>query len=154
MQVFVAGASGAVGRPLIAQLIHQGHTVAGMTSSDAGVQLLERLGATPVQVNALDRDAMASTLRRLEPEVVIDELTSLPKDPAKLLAASPADRKLRIEGGGNLHRAAQACGVRHYVQQGCGFFLKAGAGLADESEPLANGCQPRRYRVRADVLRD
>lgn len=127
MQVFVAGVSGAIGRPLIAQLINQGHIVTRMTSSDAGIQLLEKLGATAVQVGAFDRDALALTLRRPEPEVVIDELTSLPKDPAALLAASPADRKLRIEGGSNLYRAAQACGLRRYVQQGSGFFLKAGA---------------------------
>lgn len=126
MQVFVAGASGA-SKPLIAQLINQGHIVTRMTSSDAGIQLLGKLGATAVQVGAFDRDALALTLRRPEPEVVIDELTSLPKDPAALLAASPADRKLRIEGGGNLYRAAQACGLRRYVQQGSGFFLKAGA---------------------------
>lgn len=118
MQVFVAGASGAIGRPLIAQLINQGQIVTRMTSSDAGIQLLEKLGATAVQVGAFDRDALALTLRRPEPEVVIDELTSLPKDPAALLAASPADRKLRIEGGGNLYRASQACGLRRYVQQG------------------------------------
>lgn len=127
MQVYVAGASGAIGRPLIAQLINQGHIVTRMTSSDAGIQLLEKLGATAVQVGAFDRDALALTLRRPEPEVVIDELTSLPKDPAALLAASPADRKLRIEGGGNLYRATQACSLRRYVQQGSGFFLKAGA---------------------------
>jgi nucleoside-diphosphate-sugar epimerase len=61
----------------------------------------------------------------------------LPKDPSQIAAAFPGDRKLRIEGGGNLHRTAQAAGVRRYIQQASSFFLKAGSGLADESAPLA-----------------
>ena len=52
------------------------------------------------------------------------------------------DRKLRIEGGGNLHRAALACGVRRYIQQSSGFFLEAKGALADESSPLAVNASP------------
>ena len=57
--------------------------------------------------------------------------------------AAPGDRKLRLEGGGNLHRAARACGVRRYVQQASGFFLRPGSGLADESVGLAVDASPR-----------
>jgi nucleoside-diphosphate-sugar epimerase len=137
MRIFVAGASGAIGEPLIAELIRQGHTVTGMTRSEAGAQKLIEKGAAAELVSAFDASAVELALRRSESEVVIDQLTALPKHPSELPAALPGDRKLRLEGGGNLHRAAQACGVRRYVQQASGFFLKAGNGLADESEQLA-----------------
>jgi nucleoside-diphosphate-sugar epimerase len=59
-----------------------------------------------------------------------------------MAAAAAGDRKLRLEGGGNLFRAAQAAGVRRYLQQASGFFLKPGKGLADESESLAVDASP------------
>jgi len=142
MHVFVAGASGAIGLPLIAELIAQGHSVTGMTHSEAGALRLARLGASVVEVSAFDASALKRALRQAQAEVVIDELTSLPKDPSQIAAASAADRKLRIEGGGNLHRAAQACGVRRYIQQSSGFFLKCAAGLADETAGLAIDASP------------
>ena len=76
-------------------------------------------------------------------EVVIDELTALPRDPSEMAAAAEGDRKLRLEGGGNLLHAAQAAGVRRYLQQSSGFFLRAGKGLGDESEQLAIDASPR-----------
>jgi len=137
MRIFVAGASGAIGEPLIAELIRQGHTVTGMTRSEAGAQKLSKQGADAALVSAFDASAVELALRRSKAEVVIDQLTALPKRPSELAAALPGDRKLRLEGGGNLHRAAQACGIRRYVQQASGFFLKVDTGLADESAPLA-----------------
>ena len=137
MRVFVAGASGAIGQPLVAELIRQGHTVTGMTRSETGAQMLADMGAIVAKVSAFDTRAVEEAVRRSEAEIVIDQLTALPKHPSELPAALPGDRKLRLEGGGNLHRAAQASGVRRYIQQASGFFLKAGSGLADESEHLA-----------------
>jgi nucleoside-diphosphate-sugar epimerase len=143
MKVFVAGASGAIGRPLIAELIRQGHTVTGMTRSAAGTRNLAALGATVAEVDAFDATAVEQTLRQSQAEIVIDELTSLPRHPSQMAAAAAGDRRLRLEGGGNLHRAARAAGVRRYLQQSTGFFLKAGNGLADESEGLATDASPR-----------
>lgn len=137
MRVFVAGASGAIGQPLIAELVRQGHVVTGMTRSEAGAQKLVDMGATVAMVSAFDKAAVEDALRRSQAEVVIDQLTALPKDPSKYAAAFPGDRQLRLEGGGNLHRAAKVCGVRRYLQQASGFFLKTDYGLADESRPLA-----------------
>lgn len=142
MKILIAGASGAIGQPLVAELIQQGHTVTGMTRSDAGAQKLERAGAAVARVSPFDEAALAEALRRSSAEVVIDELTALPKDPSELAAAGPNDRKLRLEGGGNLFRAAQAARVRRYIQQCSGFFLKAGTGLADETESLAVDATP------------
>jgi 2-alkyl-3-oxoalkanoate reductase len=143
MRVFVAGASGAIGRPLITELIRRGHEVTGMTRSESGARSLVELGASVVQASVFDGSAVEQALRNARAEVVIDELTSLPKDPSEMAAAAPGDRKLRIEGGGNLHRTAMACGVRRYIQQASGFFLEPGSGLADEFAGLAVNATPR-----------
>jgi 2-alkyl-3-oxoalkanoate reductase len=137
MRVFVAGASGAIGEPLIAELLKQGHSVVGMTTSQERAKKLEGQGAEAAIVDAFDAAALQAALRRAEPEAVIDELTSLPKEQSDMPKYAAGDRKLRIEGGGNLFRAAIASGVRRYLQQSSGFFLKAAQGtLADESSPL------------------
>jgi len=143
VRIFVAGASGAIGQPLIAELVRRGHEVTGMTRSEAGARDLAAMGAAVARVSAFDGEAVEQALRHARAEVVIDELTSLPKDPSEMAAAAPGDRKLRVEGGGNLLRAARANGVRRYIQQASGFFLKAGSGLADESEGLAIDASPR-----------
>ncbi|HTY56004.1 MAG TPA: NAD(P)-dependent oxidoreductase [Candidatus Binataceae bacterium] len=142
MKIFVAGASGAIGQPLIAELIRRGHSVTAMTHSDGGARLLEGMGATVARMSAFDGAAVEEAVLKSQAEVVIDELTALPKNPADLAAALPGDSKLRLEGGGNLHRAALASGVRRYIQQASGFFLKSGSGLADESVGLALDASP------------
>jgi 2-alkyl-3-oxoalkanoate reductase len=143
LKIFVAGASGAIGQPLIAELVRRGHEVTGMTRSEAGARNLADMGAAVARVSAFDAAAVEQALRDARAEVVIDELTSLPKDPSEMAAAAPGDRKLKIEGGGNLHRAAMACGVRRYIQQASGFFLEPGSSLADESAGLAVNASPR-----------
>ncbi len=136
MRVFVAGATGAIGRPLVEQLIRQGHQVTAMVrSADAG-DPLRRLGADAVQADAFDRDGVRRALAQAEADAVIDELTSLPKDISQLGAALRADSRLRIEGGGNLFAAAEALGVKRYLQQSSGFYLAARDGLADETAPM------------------
>ena len=142
MKVFVAGASGAIGQPLIAELIRKGHTVAGMTHSEAGAKRLREHGVEVAIADAFDKGAVEAALRATNAEAVIDELTSIPKTPSELPAYAERDKKLRIEGGGILHRAALACGVRRYIQQSSGFFLEAKGALADESSPLAVNASP------------
>jgi nucleoside-diphosphate-sugar epimerase len=122
MKVFVAGASGAIGKPLIAELLRQGHNVTGMTQSEAGAKKLADQGAAAEVASAFDAPAVESALRRSQPEVVIDQLTSLPKNPADIHSYLRGDKKLRIEGGGILYRASQTCGVRRYIQQSSEFF--------------------------------
>jgi 2-alkyl-3-oxoalkanoate reductase len=142
MNIFVARASGAIGRPLITALVAQGHAVTGMTRTEERARRLRDLGASVAQISAFDASAVEQALRQCRAEVVIDELTALPKDPAEMAAAASGDRKLRLEGGGNLYRAARANGVRRYLQQASGFFLRPGRGLADESEGLAVDATP------------
>jgi 2-alkyl-3-oxoalkanoate reductase len=142
MNIFIAGASGAIGQPLIAALVRKGHSVTGITRSETAAQTLREMGATAVIVDVFDSAAVESALRQSQAEIVIDELTALPKDPRDMPAYQAGDRKVRLEGGGNLHRAARACGVRRYIQQSTGFFLHSGNGLADESERLAVDASP------------
>lgn len=144
MKVFVAGATGAIGRPLISALVAARHAVVGMTSSDRGLSVLRDYGADGVIADALDPGAVAAAVARVRPDVVIDELTSLPKDytPEAMRAAAERDRKVRIEGGGNIHNAARAAGVKRYVVQSTGFFYGPGPGLAIEMEPLAVNAPP------------
>ena len=115
MRVFVAGASGAIGQLLIAELLSRGHSVVGMTTSETRARILEGQGASAVIVNALDAAAVEAMLRQSKAEAVIDELTSLPKEMSEMGKYAVGDKKLRIEGGGNLLRAAIAIGVRRYL---------------------------------------
>src|SRR3954447_19294207 len=135
MNVFVAGASGAIGRPLVAELICRGHAVTGMTRSV--------VGAAVARVSAFDAPGLERAVRESKAEVVIDELTALPRSPADMAAAAEGDRRLRLEGGGHQLAAAGRLGARRYVQQSSGFFLRSGIGLGDESEGLAVDASPR-----------
>src|SRR5215467_3593542 len=144
MKVFVAGASGAIGRPLVAALVAARHEVIGITSSDAGKNVLREKGVEGVVVNALDAEAVRAETARIRPDAIIDELTSLPKryTPEEMRKAGPRDRQLRLEGGGNLHRAAIETGVKRYIVQSTGFFYGRGEGLASEEDPLAHDATP------------
>lgn len=143
MNVFIAGASGAIGRPLVHELVRRGHAVTGMTRSDAGETALAKLGAAVARVSAFDFPGLERALRASKAEVVIDELTALPKSPADMDEAAEGDRRLRLEGGGNLLAAARRCGARRYLQQSSAFFLRPGLGLGGETDGLAVDASPR-----------
>lgn len=142
MRIFVAGASGAIGVPLVRELIGAGHTVIGMAHSEAEAQQLREHGSEVALADALDASAVEAALRSAHAEIVIDQLTSLPKDPADFAASQPRDENVRIVGGGDLFRAANTLGIRRYLQQSSGFFLKTDAGLADENAPLYIDASP------------
>jgi len=144
MKVFVAGATGAIGQPLVSALVAARHEVVGMTSSERGLKVLQRYGAHGVVVNALDFGAVNAAIGRVRPDAVIEELTSLPKDytPEAMRAAAERDRKLRLEGGQNVQHAAQTAGAKRYLVQSTGFFYGPGAGLASETDSLAVNASP------------
>ena len=77
MKVFVAGATGALGRVLVPQLVARGHEVVGMTRSASKQDLLRSLGARPVVADALDPDAVARAVASAEPEAIVHQLTAL-----------------------------------------------------------------------------
>ena len=79
MKIFVAGATGAIGRPLIKQLLQEGHDVIGMARNDEAARQLQQQGATVEIADALDANAVSGSIARTQPEVVINQVTALPK---------------------------------------------------------------------------
>lgn len=137
MKIFVAGATGALGLPLVRVLRALGHEVTGMTRSGPGVHRLRELGAAVSLADAFDARAVREAIDAAMPEVIIDQLTWLPADPAGLIKSMPNDTRLQREGRANLLAAARASGVRRYVMQSRGFYLQAPQGrLADENAGL------------------
>lgn len=104
MRVFVAGASGVIGRRLVRLLAADGHVVAGMTRSPEKAPLLRELGAEPVVCDAYDAEAVRSAVAAFGPDAVVDELTDLPDEFDQIDPA--ANSRMRVEGHGNLLRAA------------------------------------------------
>jgi nucleoside-diphosphate-sugar epimerase len=137
MKIFVAGATGAVGLPLVRALRTLGHQVTGMTRAGPGVDRLRELGAEASTADAFDAKAVRAAIEAASPDVVIDQLTWLPANPADIINAMPNDTRLHREGGGNLLAAARELGVGRYIVQSRGFYLDAPAGqLADETAKL------------------
>jgi 2-alkyl-3-oxoalkanoate reductase len=144
MRILIAGASGAIGRPLVRRLRANQHEVFALTQSPHSAAALKEIGAEPVIADALDAAAVKAAVGRTRPDAVINELTSLPRHytPAEMKAAAERDRKVRVEGNINLLAALRDAGVRRYLLQSSGFWYAPGAGLADESVPFISSASP------------
>ncbi|HZX84489.1 MAG TPA: NAD(P)H-binding protein, partial [Reyranella sp.] len=137
MKIFVAGATGAVGLPLVRALCTLGHQVTGMTRAGRGTDRLRELGVAVSTADAFDPEAVRHAIEAATPDVVIDQMTWLPANPADIIKSLPDDTRLHREGGDNLLAAAQELGVGRYILQSRGFYLDAPAGLlADEKATL------------------
>jgi nucleoside-diphosphate-sugar epimerase len=145
MKVFVAGATGVLGRVLVPQLVAQGHEVVGMTRSASKQDLVRSLGARPVVADALDPDAVAQAVASAEPEVIVHELTAL-SGPMSIRDARHPERfrgaimtnRLRMEGTDHLLAAGRAVGARRFVAQSFGAFrwARTGRPVLTEADPL------------------
>jgi len=104
MRVLIAGATGAIGRPLIRCLKQDRHTVFALARSPESSQVVTHLGVEPVTADALDTASVKAALDRTRPDAIINELTALPRHytAAEMRAAAERDRKVRIEGNANL----------------------------------------------------
>src|SRR5262245_38643031 len=144
MRILIAGASGAIGRPLVRRLRANQHEVFAFMRSPDAAPALKEIGAEPVIADALDADAVKAAVGRIRPDAVINELTSLPRHctPAEMKTAAERDRKVRVEGNINLLAALRDAGVRRYLLQSSGFWYAPGAGLADESVPFISSAPP------------
>ena len=138
MKVFLAGATGVVGRRLAALLRNAGHDVVGTTRTSSKAVLLRELGVTPVVIDVFDAAALANAVAAARPDVVIHQLTDLPSAPGTpgYQAAQEANRRLRIEGTQNLMQAAKRAGVRRAVAQSIAFIYAPGDGARSEDDPL------------------
>jgi nucleoside-diphosphate-sugar epimerase len=140
MRVFVAGATGAVGRRLVSQLIKADHEVVGATRSESKRQELWSLGAEPVVVDALDATAVGEAVAKAAPDVVVHQLTALAgtKSLRNFDRAFAATNALRTVGTDNLLAAARACGVRRFIAASyTGWpYARTGGAVKTESDPL------------------
>src|SRR4051795_1355074 len=145
MKIFVAGATGALGRQLVPQLVARGHEVVGMTSSASKQDLVRSLGARPVVADALDPDAVAQAVASAEPEVIVHQLTALSgklsardmRHPDRSAATTMTNR-LRTEGTDHLLAAGRAVGARRFVAQSFAAFrwARTGRSVLSEADPL------------------
>lgn len=140
MRIFIAGATGAVGQPLVRRLVADGHEVTGMTRTQAKTQLLRGLAATPVVADALDRDAVTAAVLAARPEVVVHQLTAISTMKRNIDAAFETTNRLRTEGTDNLIAAAQEAGARLFVAQSFAAWVYArqGGPVKAEDDPLDN----------------
>jgi nucleoside-diphosphate-sugar epimerase len=116
MRVFFAGASGAVGPPVVRELIERGHDVVAMTSSAAKAPLLADLGAEPVVADAMDADALMRAVRSARPDGVVNMMTRIPAKPSRP-SQMRATNELREHGVRNLLDAAVAAGAQRFVSE-------------------------------------
>src|SRR5215472_8589994 len=139
MNVFLAGAAGAIGRRLVPLLLGAGHAVTGTTRSGETAAELRARGVMPVVVDVYDAAALREAVARAQPEVVIHQLTDLPKvlGPDRAGAAFLANMRLRVEGTPNLVAAAKAAGARRLIAQSIAFAYAPGPEPHDERDPLA-----------------
>src|SRR5688500_9475077 len=116
MRVFVAGASGVVGRPLIPRLVAEGYEVTGTTRSEERAERIRAAGAHAAVCDVLNADEVRAAVAEARPEVVIQHLTDLPPKlpPRKLPKAYEANDRVRSEGTANLVAAAEEAGARRY----------------------------------------
>jgi nucleoside-diphosphate-sugar epimerase len=144
MRILIAGASGAIGRPLVRRLRANQHDVFALARTPESAPASKEIGAEPVIADALDAAAVNAAVGRIRPDAVINELTSLPRHytPAEMKAAAERDRKVRVEGNINLLAALRDSGVRRYLLQSSAFWYEPGAGLADESVPFISSASP------------
>src|SRR5215216_6691455 len=139
MRVFVAGATGAIGKQLVPRLVAAGHEVHGMTRYESKQAMLHELGAVPVVADALDPDQVAEAVGRARPDVIVHQLTAIPS----LLDLRRFDRdfaltnRLRTEGTDHLLSAGQAVGVRRFVAQSHILsYARTGAAVKSEEDPF------------------
>src|SRR5215475_10251430 len=118
-KIFLAGAAGAIGSRLVPLLIRAGHEVTGTTRSAAKAEKLRELGAQPVLVDVFDLAALRDAVAAAHPEILIHQLTDLPRglDPAQMGAAVARNARIRTEGTRNLVAAAVAAGARRFIAQ-------------------------------------
>ena len=139
MRVFVAGATGAIGRQLVPRLVAAGHEVHGMTRGESKQAMLHELGAVPVVADALDPEQVAEAMARARPDVIVHQLTALAGVERYTERDAAPTNRLRTEATDYLLSAGQAVGVRRFVAQGVaafGAYARSGGPVKSEEDEL------------------
>ena len=155
MRIFVAGATGALGRPLVAQLVKNGHEVTGMTRSASKQDLLRELGARPVVADALDPDAVARAVAEAEPDVIVHQLTAIGAfNPRRMERDFAGTNRLRTEGTDHLLAAGRAVGVKRFVAQSFAPwpYARTGGMVKSEDDPL-DTTPPAQVRTTLEAIK-
>src|SRR5215211_4525699 len=153
MRVFVAGATGAIGRQLVPRLVGAGHEVHGMTRSESKQAMLYELGAVPVVADALDPDQVAEAVGKAKPDVIVHQLTAFAGEGMRGLKRRVAmSNRLRSEGTDHLLSAGQAVGVRRFVaQSNYALYARTGGPVKSEEDPV-DPTPPRKQREAAAAI--
>jgi len=152
VRIFLAGASGAIGRRLTPLLIAAGHHVTGMTRNPASARVMEAAGIRSGLVDVFDPDALKAAVIAAAPEVIVHQLTDLPsaiQDEAQLAAAYPRNARIRTEGTRNLIAAARAASARRFIVQSVAFGYAPCGEPHSENDPLDVAAGPRAVTIRA-----
>ncbi len=156
MRIFLAGATGALGRQLLPRLVARGHEVTGMTRSEGKQQLIRDLGGRPVVGDALDPESVAQAVAAAEPEAIVHQLTAIPHSPnMRHFARDFAQtNRLRTEGTNHLLAAGRAVGTRRFVAQSYApaIYARAGGPVKSEGDPLDES-PPDQMRTTIDAIR-
>jgi 2-alkyl-3-oxoalkanoate reductase len=156
MHIFLAGATGAVGRSLVPLLINHGHTVTGTTRSPRKADDLRALGAEPVVLDGLDRRAVLEAVAAARPEAIVNQMTALSglSDLRKFERDFALTNRLRTEGTQHLLDAAGETGVeRVIVQSYAGWpYARTGGPVKTEADPL-DPDPPKQMRAILDAIR-
>ncbi len=156
MNIFLAGATGAVGRSLIPLLRDHGHSVTGTTRSPEKAAALRALGAEPVVLDGLDRAGVLEAVAAAQPDAIISQMTALSglSDLRKFERAFALTNRLRTEGTEHLLDAARATGVeRVIVQSYAGWpYARTSGPVKAESDPL-DPRPPKQMRSTLDAIR-
>ncbi len=138
MRVFVAGATGAIGKELVPRLVAAGHEVYGMTRSESKRAMLDALGAVPVVADALEPDEVTDAVARAKPDVIVHQLTAIGAVDMRHFERSFAPtNRLRTEGTDHLLSAGRAVGVRRFVAQShITAYARTGAAVKSEEDPF------------------
>jgi nucleoside-diphosphate-sugar epimerase len=156
MRVFVAGATGVIGRPLLRRLVAAGHDVTGMTRFEEKVTGLRAAGVEAVVCNAFDGDALTRAVVDSRPDVVVHLLTDMPKaiDPKRYAEQMAGNDLLRREGTRNLIAAARRAEARRLVAESISFaYAATGGAVKDEDESLYLEA-PEPFRATVEAVRD
>lgn len=138
MRIFVAGGTGAIGRPLVSALSMAGHEVTVFSRSAERVARLGLPGVVAAPGDALDAEGLARAVQAASPEVVVNQLTNLPQtaNPLAIRRGFKQTSRLREEASGTLVRAARRAGARRVVGQSIAFIYPPGPDLRTEADPL------------------
>jgi nucleoside-diphosphate-sugar epimerase len=156
MRVFVAGAGGAIGRPLVTQLVERGHEVVATTRKREKLDALRAFGAEAVVMDGLDAGSVAEAVARAKPDVIVHQMTALAgaSDLKHFDDTFAITNDLRTRGTEHLLAAAHAVGVRRFIAQGyAGWpYPRSGAPIKSEDEPFDRNPPAPAMRRTLDAL--